>query len=427
MQNILTGSRGHMCSLARTASKQAQGARPAASKFASLAAVFLLVLFAGQTFAETPQTAHIKFVNVADSTQGLSEFSQFPAINDRGAVAFVATQNAGQGVFKWEHHNLRTIASTAGSSFAFFTDDVVLNASGLVGFRATLNTGGRAAGIFVSDGFTTKTIVNSSDASLGLTGPGIGPPSINASGIVAFEASRIGFKSTVIFTGDGESLTLVLDTLNSQFGSFGSVAINAAGEIVFRGILLDRNEGVFVVTPMLSGKEESGSMPAGPAKVIDIVDSNNPDFFQFGDPVINDAGIVADFAGVPLGVEIISGNSSGITARTDPASGLFADFEHPSINNRGAIAFSTFESNGGQGIFVELTGRASPVAVLQTGDPLFGSIVTAVSVGRFAFNDHFRLAFEYELADGRSGIAVASLHAGRQDSEEGSAGEHDEN
>jgi hypothetical protein len=131
--------------------------------------------------------------------------------------------------------------------------------------------------------------------------------------------------------------------------------------------------------------------------------------------VINDAGVVADSGGGGLQVEIFSGDAKGITARTDPASPIFADFEHPSINNRGAVAFSTFETNGGQGIFVELTGGASPVAVLETGDALFGSRVTAVSVGRFAFNDHFRLVFEYELEDGRSGIAIAHLQDDQDD------------
>ena len=67
---------------------------------------------------------------------------------------------------------------------------------------------------------------------------------------------------------------------------------------------------------------------------------------------------------------------------------------------------------------MELTGGASPLAVLQSGDSLFGSTVTAVSVGRFAFNDHLRLAFEYELADGRSGIAVASLEADKENQED---------
>jgi hypothetical protein len=412
MLNILAGPRDRICALAQTARKLVQDARPSAGKFGSLAAAFLLVLSVGRAFAETPQNIHVKFVNVADSTQGLSGFSQFPAINNRGAVAFVATQSGtGQQVFKWDRSDLRTIASTNGTNFTFFADDVVINAAGIIAFHASLNTGGRATGIFTSDGFATKTIVDSTVQ--GLSGLGFGSPSINAAGTVAFFAPRSGFRSSIIFTGDGGALTPVLDTLNSNFGAFGNVAINASGEIVFRGILKDRNEGIFIITPNRDG--QSDGLPAGPDSVIDVVDSiNNPDFFQFGDPVINEAGVAADFAGGALGVEILSGNGKGITARTDPGNGLFIDFEHPSINNRGAVAFSVFEPNGAQGIFVELTGGASPVAVLQSGDPLFGSTVTAVSVGRFAFNDHLRLAFGYELADGRSGIAVASLQVDQE-------------
>ena len=406
--NLLARWLDRICIHKETRRRRAQSARPAAGRFASLAAVFLLAAFAGQASAEAPHGSHITFVNVADSTQGLSIFSQFPAINNRGAVAFVATQSGGeQKVFKWDRRDLRPIASTDGSNFTFFADDVVLNDAGLVAFHASLNTGGRATGIFTSDGFATKTIVDSTVQ--GLSGLGFGSPSINAAGTVAFFAPRNGLRSSIIFTGDGGALTPVLDTLSSNFGAFGNVAINASGEIVFRGILKDRNEGIFIITP--NRDEPRDGLPAGPASVTDVVDTNNnPDFFGFGDPVINDAGLAADFAGVALGAEILSGDGKGITARTDPSSTFFAEFEHPSINNRGAVAFSVIEANGAQGIFVELTGGASPVAVLQSGDPLFGSTVTAVSVGRFAFNDHFRLAFGYELADGRSGIAVASLH-----------------
>ncbi|MBZ5506145.1 MAG: hypothetical protein LAO78_11850 [Acidobacteriia bacterium] len=395
---------------------------PAASKLGSWAVALLLALFAGQASAETPQNIHIKFVNVADSTQGLASFSQFPAINNRGAVAFVAMQSStGQEVFKWDRRELKPIASTSGTNFTSFADDVVINAAGIVAFHANLNTGGRATGIFTSDGFATKTIVDSTVQ--GLSGLGFGSPSINAAGTVAFFAPRNGLRSSIIFTGDGGALTPVLDTLNSNFGAFGNVAINASGEIVFRGILKDRNEGIFLITP--NRDEPSNGLPPGPASVIDVIDTiSNPDFFGFGDPVINDAGVAADFAGVALGVEILSGDGHGITARTDPTNGFFAEFEHPSINNLGAVAVSVIEANGAQGIFVELTGGASPVAVLQTGDLLFGSTVTAVSVGRFAFNDHFRLAFKYELADGRSGIAVASLQIDHEG--QGEKSEHEE-
>jgi hypothetical protein len=380
--------------------------------------VFTLTLLASQAVAESPQGAHIKFVNVADTTQGLSDFSQFPAINNRGAVAFVATQNGTeQDVFKWERRELRTIASTTGGPFTFFSDNVVINAAGIVGFQASLGTVGRASGIFTSDGLATKTIVNSTEQAL--PGFGIGPPSINASGTVAFGAFRYGFRSSIIFTGDGRTLTPLVDSLNSDFGSFGAVAINARGEVVFRGILKNRSDGIFIAIPSPNETGKSEVISAGRVNLVDIADANNFGLFGFGDPVINDAGVVADSAGSGQGLEIFSGDAKGVTARTDPTNGIFADFEHPSINNHGAVAFSTFEANGAQGIFVELTGGASPVAVLQTGDPLFGSTVTAVSVGRFAFNDHFRLAFEYELADGRSGIAVASLQVDEEGQGEG--------
>jgi len=394
----------------------AVNASPALRRVATLAAVFLLVASTCPALAEAPQKTHIKFANVADNTQGLSQCSQFPAINNRGAVAFVATQSdATQDVFKWDDRGLRSIASTTDDRFSFFTDDVVINASGVVGFRAILPTG-RAAGIFTSDGSDLKTIVNSTDQ--GLSGPSMGTPSINASGTVAFQASRSGLASTIIFTGNGGALTTVLDVLTSNFKSFGAVAINRSGQIVFEGTLKDRTAGIFVISPKVDETEKDGGTPPASASLVDIVDTNNPDFFGFGDPVINDAGVVADSGGGGTRVEIFSADANGITARTDPSSAIFADFEHPSINNHGSVAFSTFETNGGQGIFGELTGGTSPVAVLQTGDTLFGSTVTAVSVGRFAFNDHFQLAFEYELEDGRSGVAIAHLQVDGNDQEE---------
>ena len=392
----------------------AENASSALRRVATLA-VSLVIVSGCAAFAQTPQTTRIKFANVADSTQGLSQFSQFPAINNHGAVAFIATQSdTKQGVFKWDDRGLRTITSTADERFSLFTDDVVINPAGVVGFRAILTTGRRAAGIFTSDGSDIKTIVNSTDQ--GLSGPSVGAPSINASGTVAFQAARSGLTSTIIFTGNGGPLTTVLDALNSNFKSFGAVAINSAGQIVFNGTQKDRTAGIFVVTSKREGTEKDGA--SGSTNLIDIVDTNNPDFFGFGDPVINDAGVVADSGGGGLHEEIFSADAKGITARTDPASPIFADFEHPSINNHGAVGFSTFETDGGQGIFVELTGGTSPVAVLQTGDTLFGSTVTAVSVGRFAFNDHFRLAFEYELEDGRSGIATAYVQVERNDQDE---------
>ena len=73
------------------------------------------------------------------------------------------------------------------------------------------------------------------------------------------------------------------------------------------------------------------------------------------------------------------------------------------------MAFFANEQSGGEGVFVELSGGASPVAVIETGDALFGSIVTGLDLGRFALNDRDQLAFHYDLQDGRSGVAILSL------------------
>jgi hypothetical protein len=375
--------------------------------------VALFAMFAAQASAQPQQGTHVKFVNVADSTQGLSGFSQFPAINNQGEVAFLATQGTDQKVFRWDRRSLKEIASTATAPFTSFSDDLAMNDTGVVSFRATISTGPRAAGIFTSDGVATKTIVNSTDQ--GFPGFGMGTPSINSSGTVAFQAFTNGFRSNVIFTGNGGAITPVLDTLTSDFDTFGAVAINDSGKIVFEGILKDGTEGIFLRKPSHGGEGTN----AGTATVIDILDSNNhPDFFQFGDPVINNAGIVADFAAGGITLEVFSGDGRSVTARNDPANHPFIDVEHPSMNNHRAIAFSALEANGDQDIFVELTGKAFLVPLLRTGDPLFGSTVVILKVGRFAFNDHLQLAFEYELQDGRSGIAAASLLDDKEDQDE---------
>jgi hypothetical protein len=71
------------------------------------------------------------------------------------------------------------------------------------------------------------------------------------------------------------------------------------------------------------------------------------------------------------------------------------------------VAFFAGEATGGQGIFLEATGGDSPVPVIENGDPLFGSTVASCNVGRFSLNDSDQISFQFVLADGRSGIAIA--------------------
>ncbi|HEY2016219.1 MAG TPA: choice-of-anchor tandem repeat NxxGxxAF-containing protein [Bryobacteraceae bacterium] len=361
----------------------------------------LLSVHAGPASAQSARKYDFEFTNVADSTQGFSGFLSFPAINNRGAVAFVANRNGyGQGVFRSRDGEVTTIASS-NDGLQNFGNAPAVNAGGVVAFDATTGSGSRA--ILTGDG-VSKTLIADSTAN-GLLRIGVGSPSINARGTVAFQSVRSGpgFPSSV-FTGTGGPLMTVVSTSPAGFGSFQNVAINDAEKIVFVGNLTNGVQGVFTVagTP------------------VDIVDTNtHTEFGSFGDPVINNAGTIADVAFFlnSASVEIISGNAKAITARNDPANPAFTSSEHPSINNHGAVAFYAFPLSGTAdptGIFLEVSGEHDLIPVIRPGDSLFGSTVQSVDLGRFALNDGFELAFQYSLNDGRSGVAIASFHGERE-------------
>src|SRR5947209_3371079 len=147
-----------------------------------------------------------EFEKVVDTTQGFTSFRTFPTINNHGDVAFVGVRNHyGEGVFRAraEGDTVTTIASSL-DSLTNFGDDVSMNASGVVAFGATTATGSRA--LFKSDGRIRTLIADSAANSLAKFG--LGSPSINASGTVAFFSLRTtpGFPLTV-FTGNGGPLT----------------------------------------------------------------------------------------------------------------------------------------------------------------------------------------------------------------------------
>ena len=365
---------------------------------------FLLCVSAGMASAQSAKKYDFEFTRVADSTQGYSGFQTFPAINQKGAVAFVATRSGlGQGVFRWRDGEVTTIASEM-DGLRNFSNAPAMNASGLVAFEVTTATGSTA--ILTGDG-RVKTLIADSVAN-NLLRIGMGSPAINAAGTVAFESLRNepGFP-TSIFTGTGGPLNTVLSTSRNGFGSFGNVAINDGGKIVFSASLTNGIQGVF-------------TSPGVPASIVDT--TLHPEFGGFGDAVINNAGTVADFAFFfsNEGIQIFTGNARGITPRNNPANPAFTSTEHPSINNHGAVAFYAFPlSNPSDptGIFLEVSGGQRLIPVIRPGDRLFGSTVSSVDLGRFALNDRFELVFEYVLSDGRSGIAIASFHGEREDSD----------
>uniref|UniRef100_Q022K5 Uncharacterized protein n=1 Tax=Solibacter usitatus (strain Ellin6076) TaxID=234267 RepID=Q022K5_SOLUE len=382
-------------------SRIARNARIGAGLNLTLVAALLLSVTPGPASAESKGRYEFEFTNVVDSTHGFTGFQSFPSINNKSAVTFVASRNGtGQGVFQMRDGELTTIASTL-DGLVNFGNEAPINASGVVAFTATTPTGSLA--IFTGDGHTKKLIADSKVN--GLLRLGVGAPAINAAGTVAFSSIRTDLGSpSSVFTGNGGPLTAVVTTSRTGFGSFGNVAINDAGKIVFSANLSNGVQGIFTA----------------PGTPVDIVDTNtHPEFGSFGDPVINNGGTIADaaFFFSSIGLEIITGNAKGITPRNDPANPPFTDSEHPSLNNHGAVAFYAFPISGTSdptGIFLEVSGGHSLIPVIKPGDSLFGSTVNSVDLGRFALNDRFELAFQYTLNDGRSGIAIATFHGAKE-------------
>jgi hypothetical protein len=206
----------------------------------------------------------------------------------------------------------------------------------------------------------------------------LGISAMNERGTVVFLAFRKGFLSQAIFASTGGPLTPIIDTAtDSSFVGLGNADINASGKIVFEGFLADGTSGMF--------------LSAGGIK--DLIDTDDPSV-EFLDPVINDSGTVGTAFLNVGGVEVFTMTAAGITPRTSPVSAFFTLVDNVSINNLGDVAFSATESVGAESIFVEVTGGTNAVPVIETGDPLFGSSVVALSMGRFSLNDSGQIAFQ---------------------------------
>jgi hypothetical protein len=379
----------------------------AKSKQAAIVLTLAALTLAPALCQEPPRSGKkydIEFTNMVDSTKGFAAFESFPAINNHGDVAFTANQNGvGPGVFRVrEPLEQVTAIASALDGLTFFADSVAVNSSGVVAFAATTSTNSLA--IFKGDG-KSRTLIADSTVN-GLVKLGLGAPSINAAGTVAFSALLAQHGSPgAVFTGTGGPLRTVASTDGGSFTSFENVAINDAGTVVFPANLKDGTIGVFTFSDALAG----------------IVDTkSHPEIDFFGDPVINNSGTIADDTGLlPFDApEIFTATARGFTPRNNPANPSFKALEHPSLNNRNAIAFSAIPSFLGDtsptGIFLEVSGGQSLIPVVRPGDKLFGSTVDHVDLGRFALNDRFQMAFSYTLTDGRSGIAIASFNGEKE-------------
>ncbi len=368
-------SRVSLCSRATELSRLRFASR--STWLAPLAAALLL----GAASAASAQT--YTFVSIADNTGPFVDF-QVPSINNAGTVVFNAFLADGeQRIVTGPDPVADVIATTAGPYDIFEFALPVINDAGTALFLATLDAGGE--GYFtgpdpVADAFITS--AGPFDFFLG--------PATNNTGTAVVHAI-LDDGSEGLFTGPNPATDTVVSSSDGTYAFFGNPNINNAGTVAFAAARIGGGQAI-----------ATGPNPA------DIVANTDGNYFGFADPDINDAGRVVFIASLD------DGSYSGIFDGPDPVADavittqgpylLITDFQ--SLNNEDLLVFgaSLDSAPTGKGIF---TGP-DPVAdkIIYTGDALFGSTLTNFFFNN-GLNDRGDVAFFYELADGRIGIALA--------------------
>lgn len=356
------------------------------------------------------------FQNIADTSMGLfSNFGHFPsaddgapALNNAGRIAFWAVRNGGPGVggmFTISGGVVTPIAeTTSGTIQDFGPRRPAMNASGQVAFYANLTGGG--SGVFSGNGGGLTTIADTNTAP---PSPGTGTlsgfsqlPGINNAGVVGFAAQSPatgGGTVKFVLSGNGGAFNQIANSSgNPGFFSAGNyVSINSGGTVAFRGTTPDGTD----FHRILAGN--GGALTT----IMSPVGTQFANGFGQGTVPINASGSVAFHAFLDAGGEgIFRGNGGApipIADTSGPYSSFFAD---PSLNALDAVVFQAFLDAGGYGIFTGADPATS--TVIRLGDALFGSTVTALNIGGSALNDAGQIAFYYNLADGRNGIALAT-------------------
>lgn len=353
------------------------------------------------TLPDQGNAAAYVFTNIADNGSAFFDFPGVPSVNSSGTVAFYAQRVSDVGIFKGGiGMPLTTVVTntTESGKFADFGVKPAINVNGVVAFEGELANS--STGIFTSSGGASTTIAVD-------VGPfrAFGQPTLNASAKVAVYTSfddvggQPGGEAISAFAS-GATTNVDKDSTSPR-NTYGlAPTINGSGTVAFRANLDAGGSGLFAGNGVDPVATVAQTTPSG--------------FSAFNDPAINDAGFVAFRA------ESSSTNARGIYKASAGAvnpvavsgAGLFSNFaDSVSINNTGSVAFVGQLFEGGRGIYVDTNGVRE--RVIGTGDGLFGSTIInsefGVAFGNTALNDAGQVAFRYTLANGRTGIALASV------------------
>lgn len=341
------------------------------------------------------------FTIVADSSQPEFQgrgFGTYPSISDDGTVAFVVDQ---VGTYRAEPG--KTPVMVGGS----VTGDPFINKLGEIASRQ-----------YVDAFLTTELYKNTpagqnvalvrNDGEFRQFGT---PVHLSSAGTAVFWARKNPYspREWGIWTATRDGTTNLVVNDRGVFSVFGgSPTINSAGTVAFaasKDVVNNTSEiGLYV-----------GSVGGDAMARTVLTAAGSPLYNWDGGPYINDKGQIAFKAyehntGEP-GIFVVNQDGTGLRtiARAGGigGDGPYSMFDSPIINEGGTVAFRGYLDTGERGIYV----GPNPVAdkVIQQGDPLFGSTATSVLFLR-GLNNNNQIAFYFELADGRSGIATARLN-----------------
>lgn len=340
-----------------------------------LAVVVCLVSFSRLTNVY----AEYEFVSLYSSSAGeLNGFST-PAINDAGVVTFRALINGRRAILSGDGNELTVVAEEGaafdGTTFTALGAFPSINNCGTVVFKAELET--EVQGIYTGNGGVPSIVVDTSGPIRPNLVNDFGVPDINNFDAVLFAA---GFDEggAGTFKGTTGSISQLLSRAPS------SPSLNDAGTIAYGlgGELFTQQRGA----------------------TTNLTD-NEPRFSSINELHINNPGAVAFAFWRPSVSGIAVADSEGVNIVADN-SGDFSAVTRPSINDNGDIVFWG-NIQGDIGLFVG--GDAVDDRVIIEGDPLLGSTLTGLQYYRNGFNNQGQIAFQYSLANGQSGIAVATV------------------
>jgi hypothetical protein len=250
-----------------------------------------------------------------------------PDINDDGRVAFFAFSGGGSGVFSSDGTTTTTIAHSDGLAInpSQLNDQVSINNSGMVAF--SVDGPSTVDGVHVGSGGPIVTI-----------DPSGRDPAINDAGVVAY-STQLGANNSAILTSDGRRI--VTQSENQMLSAFPS--INNSGVVAFQGKPESTN-----IAGIYTGAGVPMTLPVVPEVTL-VADGSGliTDPGARGNLAINDRGTVAFWSELSgTGGGIFTGpnrTSDKVIAEGDAlldGTVNLVEFSRNGLNDHGQIVFS---------------------------------------------------------------------------------------